>query len=345
MIKKCWLMAVVLLCAVTAIGCAAEESVEEAGGEEVNNGEDAPLHIYTTLFVWEDFTKKIGGDEVQVQNIVPAGGDPHTFEPTAQTMIDIAEADAFIFNGGGMEGFAEQINAAVQEEGVTSVEVTKGMELRQLNDDHAHSHGHNDHAHEHGEADPHVWLDPILAMEAVDYIKEALIEMRPEKEDVFHENAKMLQRELQEVDERFSDIAASSESNQFVVSHAAYGYWEDRYGLEQIGITGLSPSDEPSQKELQAIIDMIEEQEVEYVMFERNISSKVTEVVQDESGTQALHLHNLESVSEEEREAGKDYLQIMEENIKNLQQALSYEGNHENNHDHQYDEHEHDHHN
>jgi len=107
-----------------------------------------------------------------------------------------------------------------------------------------------------------------------------------------------------------------------VVSHAAYGYWQERYGIQQISIAGLSPSQEPSQQQLTEIIKESEEHHLKYVLFEQNVQSNVAKVIQDEIGAKSLTLHNLESVTEEDMKNNEDYFSIMEKNIETLQTVL-----------------------
>ncbi|MFD2706269.1 metal ABC transporter solute-binding protein, Zn/Mn family [Salibacterium lacus] len=337
-----FLLLVIMIVAACGSGQEGESSSEdEAGGE--SNQEQGPLQVYTTLFAWQDFAEKIGGDQVEVTNIVPAGADLHSYEPTSQTMIDIAESDLFMMNGAGMEGFAEAVNDTMEEEGIPSLEVTSSMDLLEFSGGHEHPHGHSHehsdgesghnhshdhsgedsgHSHSHGSVDPHAWLDPARSQEAVDIIKNQLIELRPGQEDYFEENASELKNKLSGLDETFSQLAESSGHSRFIVSHAAYGYWEDRYGLEQISVSGLSPSSEPSQKDLQNIIGTVESEEIEHVMFEQNVTSKVTEVIQDEVGAEALQLHNLSVRTEKEIQNNEDYFDLMQQNIDNLRTAL-----------------------
>ncbi|MGY4691658.1 metal ABC transporter solute-binding protein, Zn/Mn family [Salibacterium sp. K-3] len=312
--------AVILLTAGLTAACASEEPGENNSGSQAA-GEGETLHIYTTLAAWKDFAERIGGDDVEVENLVPSGADPHSFEPTSQTMVDIAESDAFMYNGAGMEGFADAVNETAAAEGVESLAVTEGLDLQETAS--GHDHSGEDHNHE-STVDPHIWLDPVLAGEAAENIKDMLVELRPAKEETFQENYEALTEELNTLDEEFSSMAEEAANDTFIVSHAAYGYWEDRYGLEQTAVTGISPSDEPSQKELQSIIDTIETTGINHVLLEKNVSSKVTEVVQEEAGAEALYLHNLASLTEEEREAGEGYFSLMRTNIENLKTALQH---------------------
>ncbi|TWI55926.1 metal ABC transporter solute-binding protein, Zn/Mn family [Halalkalibacter nanhaiisediminis] len=374
---KSSLFAMLLVLSMILAACG---SNEEAGEEQTETEEPAEtgevLELYTTIFPLEDFANKIGGEYVNVTNLVPVGADAHTFEPTAREMINVAEGDAFIYNGAGLEGFVDALIETVEGEGVAIVQASEGIELIDYDDDHsAHSeeghddHGHeeeahddhaheeqgheeeahddhaheeqgheeeahDDHAHEeqgHEEGahdahahdqDPHVWLDPILSISLAESIKDTLIELMPEQEETFTANFEQLKADLEDIDTEFQAMVDAAEKDTFLVSHAGYGYWEERYGLKQVGITGLSPTNEPSQRQLQDIIEFANEYGVNYVMFEQNISTQVAEMVKDEVGAEPLYLHNLEALVEENVQNGEDYLSLMRKNIEALGTAL-----------------------
>ncbi|MBU9723221.1 MULTISPECIES: metal ABC transporter solute-binding protein, Zn/Mn family [Bacillaceae] len=366
-----------------------EENVSEA--EENEAGQDLeteepvaaeedpidPLKVYTTLFPLEDFTNKIGGEYVEVENIIPAGVDAHSFEPTANQMMDIAMGDIFIYNGAGFEVFAERIKDSVESHDVYVLTAADGIELIGYDHDHDHGHGHDDdhahgheddhghghdddhghgheddhghshdddhdhghdddHGHEddgdhdhghdqghsHGEEDPHVWLDPIRAIQIAENIKKTLVELQPDGESVFNENFEELKAQLEELDQEFLDMSQSITKDTIVVSHAGYGYWEDRYDIHQVGITGISPTNEPSIAQLRELIDYIEDNGISHIMFEQNIPANIAETVREEVGAEALWLHNLESLTKEEVEAGEDYFSLMRKNIETLRTAL-----------------------
>ncbi|NLP51444.1 zinc ABC transporter substrate-binding protein [Bacillus sp. RO1] len=369
------------------------------------------LTVYTTIFPLEDFTKKIGGEHVDVKPVFPAGADAHTFEPSAKTMSEMASADAFIFTGVGVEGFADKAKEVLGNEDVKIVGAAEGIELRpeggesdhdahgdehsdeahneEHDDEHSdeahdeeHSDEHSDEAHnkehddehsdeahdeehgdehsdeahdeehgdehsdeahdeehgdEHGDehtqdgheehdhsnGDPHVWLDPTLSITLAENIKNALVELKPEAKEDFEANFETLKADLEKLDTEFKETVDSAKTKKLLVSHAAYGYWENRYGLEQISVTGLSPTQEPSQKQLTEIINTAKENEIKYVIFDQNISGKIAEVVKDEIKAEALVLHNLEAATEEDVKNGADYFSLMRQNLETLKKALN----------------------
>lgn len=295
------------------------------------------IQVYTTIFPLEDFTKKIGGEHISVTSVFPPGADAHTFEPSTKQMVEMANGDLFIYVGIGLEGFAEKAHETLEKENVKVVKVGENLDLiKHTHDEHEEEHAHEEehhdeheeeHAHEehhhHHDIDPHVWLDPLLAEQLAERIKDALIELKPEAKDDFEANFKILQNQFHELDHEMKEIVKNSQRKEIVVSHAAYGYWEKRYGIEQISISGLSPTEEPSQKELTKIIETAQKHNIHYVIFETNVSNNVANIVQSELNAEALTLHNLESITEEQAESGKDYFQLMRENMETLKKALN----------------------
>ncbi|WP_456277896.1 metal ABC transporter solute-binding protein, Zn/Mn family [Bacillus sp. AK128] len=352
-----------------------EEQVETTAG--TNETTESTLQVYTTIYPLEYFAKRIGGDLIEVNNIIPPGADGHTYEPTAKTMVEVAEADAFIYSGAGIEGFADAMKEALKNEDVKIIAAAEGVELlthseeehaheeevthdehddhvhedeatHDEHDDHAHEdeathdehddHAHedeathdehDDHAHEdeashnHGDLDPHVWLDPLLAIQLSENILHVLEELKPEAKADFEKNFQTLKQELEALDQEFKETISQSAKKEIIVSHAAYGYWEARYGIEQISISGLSPTNEPSQQELTKIIETAKEHDIKHVLFEQNVSTKIAEIIRTEINAEALTLHNLEALSEEDYSEGKDYFNLMKENLDTLKTALN----------------------
>ncbi|XOQ15538.1 MAG: ABC transporter substrate-binding protein [Shouchella clausii] len=431
--------------------------------------EEDTITVYTTIFPYEDWTKKIGGEFVEVENIVPVGADAHTYEPTPQTMIDVAEADAFIYNGASLEAFADKITSAVEDHDVVTLEASAATDLIASSHDHDHGHDHgnehddghdhDDHNHEaedehdhhnhegedghdhdhhdnegeagdiatatidgladhyhsgdtveltaqspensdhwhwytlaaggdaadpdawevvpdnhsdvytgtaeedgiqiiarqfdddhhviaesepvtiqiddheeeggshdghhHGDQDPHVWLDPIRSIEMAEAIKDMLVELKPEQEAYFNDNFETLKAQFEELDTQMQEMVNDASVDTFIVSHAGYGYWEERYGIKQIGIAGISSTDEPSQTQLVETVETAKELGLHYVVFEPNITPSVAKVVQDHLGAEALTIHPLEALTQEDEQADADYFSIMENNIETLRTALN----------------------
>src|SRR5699024_10798211 len=204
----------------------------------------------------------------------------------------------------------DSVADALKKEDVLLVNATENVNL--LSSEGMEENGEQEEEHEdHGEeldVDPHFWLDPKRSLIVAENIKNSLVQLRPGNKETFERNFSTLKNELEELDSEFKDMVNQSKMNTFLVSHSAYGYWEDAYGLKQIGISGLSPSNEPSQRHLKNIVDLVRENNLQYIFFEQNVTNKVAEIVKKETNTKTLTLHNLESLTEKNIKNNEDYL-------------------------------------
>lgn len=297
------------------------------------------IDVYTTVYPLSYFAERIGGDSVNVSSIYPPGTNEHTFEPTQSDMMSLADADLFFYIGLGLEGFVENAKNTLKNENVKMVATSDAISDDKLHaseeEDHDHEEeGHDEHegeaheeegheGHNHGDIDPHVWLSPILAQDLALAVKDELVAALPEQEEVFNENYDQLISELLSLDQDFEQMASAAKTKTFFVSHASFGYIAEQYGLEQIAIAGINSQSEPSQKELTEIVDQAEMLQVSYILFEQNVSSKLSTVIQNEVGADSLQLNNLSVLTEEDINNGETYFTLMEKNIETLKQALN----------------------
>lgn len=289
---------------------------------------DDTLDIYTTIYPLQFLVEEIGGETVNVESIIPVGADAHSYEPTMQDMTKYANADAFLYVGGNMETFSTSIANALSEQSVQLIHLYTHEELfvseheyTHEHDDESHDHDDEGHDHDHEEGlDPHIWISPTKMMDVAEIIKDELIELNPGAESLYLENYEALIEDLETLDQDFHDTLKDKENAHIIVPHAAYGYWEE-YGVTQIPLSGFSMSEEPSQRQLQELIATAEEYDLDFVLFEQNVESRIPEVIQKEIGAEARTIHNLEVRVEEEVENDDDYLDIMYRNLEVLDEV------------------------
>ncbi|MFS0636746.1 zinc ABC transporter substrate-binding protein [Mesobacillus foraminis] len=338
--KKNGLLTVIFIIGLLLTGCGNAEKEKE------NEAAEDTLQVFTTVYPLQYFTERIGGEFVNVQTIYPPGADEHTFEPSQKDMIKLANADLFTYVGLGLEGFVSKAESILEKEDVVMLaageniqfEETQGVENTHEEhseeehyheDESGHEHdghehdGHDHDGHDHGDIDPHVWLDPIYSKDLAAAIKDQLAELAPDHKSVFEQNLADLEKELDELNSGFKEVTQSAAHKEIIVAHSAYGYWEERYGIEQISISGLSTANEPSQKELQELIDHAKSSGLKYVLFEQNFNSKLGEAVQKELDAKALTLHNLSVLTEADIEQDENYFSLMETNLETLDTALN----------------------
>lgn len=326
--KKVFLLFTVAILALFTAACGDTSSTTEK-----SNTKDK-LTIYTTVYPLSYFTERIGGDFVEVSSIYPPGANEHTFEPTQKDMMHLADADLFFYIGLGLEGFVENAKKTLANEDVTLVATADQVSDEKLAVSTGHSHEEetaatDDHEagshedHDHGDVDPHVWLSPVISQDLALSIKNALVEKMPSQEAVFTKNYEELVKELQELNDEYTSMAHSAKQKTFFVSHAAFGYIAGEYGLSQVPIAGLNSQNEPSQKELTAIVDKAQDLDIHYILFEQNVSSKLAEVIQKEVGAKSLVLHNLSVLTTDDVKNNETYFTLMKKNIQTLNTALN----------------------
>jgi zinc transport system substrate-binding protein len=280
-----------------------------AGGQDSNagtasgNGAGDKILVVTSFYPVAEFVRQVGGERVQVQVLIADGTEPHDWEPTARDLGRIAKAKLFVYNG-GVEPWAPKAIEAIGAGKVHALEAGQGlMELK-------------------GEQDPHVWLSPKLAAREVQAICGALSQVDPLGASLYAQNAQGYQAKLKALDQKLSQTAAQAKRKEFVTTHAAFGHLAEDYGLKQLAIMGLSPEAEPAPADLTRLVRLIEKKQIKYVFFETLVSPKVAQAIAEAAKVQTLVLDPLEGLTVEERQAGDDYVSVMERNIANLAQAL-----------------------
>ena len=319
--NKKLLLIVSLITVLLLAACGNKVSTTEKAATGTTNDK---LSIYTTVYPLQYFTERIGGDYVDVKSIYPAGSDEHTFDPTQKDMMALADSDLFFYVGLGLEGFVDNAKKTLKNEHVKMIATAEAIPEEMLDEGHEEHEEHEGHEdHDHGSLDPHVWISPVLSVELATSIKEALSEAAPEMKVEFEKNFDQLKVELDELDGKFKEMADNAPSKTFYVSHASFGYIAHSYGLEQVAIAGLNSQSEPSQKQLAEIVKEAKERNVHSVLFEQNVSSKLTEVVRKELGAESLMLHNLGVLTIDDIKNNETYFSLMEQNIETLKKALS----------------------
>ena len=295
-------------------GCGTQPADTAAG--------DGRLRVLTSFYPMYDFACKIGGDCIDVTNMVPSGTEPHDWEPSTNDLKNLEKADVFIYNGADMEPWADNLLVS-RSDTLRVVEASENVELRTTDGEHEHAHEHEGADHHHGDFDPHVWLDPENAKIEMEAIRDALCAADPENSTVFQSNYEKYAAELDALDSEFREKLAPLPNRTIVVAHEAFGYLCDAYGLTQVGIEGLSPDSEPDPGRMAEVIDFVREHSISTIFFEELVSPKVAEAIASETGAQAKMLSPLEGLSDEQAAAGADYFSVMHDNLAALMEALN----------------------
>jgi len=264
------------------------------------------VDVVTAFYPLFYAAERVGRDAVSVSNLTPPGAEPHDVELSAREIEGVRSADLVLYLG---SGFQPALERAIESASGESFDLLEGLDLSEEagDDDHHEGDGHEE------ALDPHVWLDPTRYAAIVERIGAAL--GRPQA-------AVALEGELSQLDAELRAALADCERNEIVTSHAAFGYLAERYGLEQIALTGLSPEAEPTPRELERVIGEVSEHGATTVFFETLVSPDLAETVARETGARTAVLNPLEGLTEEELSRGEDYFSVMRENLAALREGL-----------------------
>jgi zinc transport system substrate-binding protein len=257
------------------------------------------LQVFASFYPMYFLAMQIGGDKADVRNITPAGVEPHDYEPSTRDIAQIESGNMLILNG-GVEAWGDKMKYNLKGTKVKVITAGAGLLTK----------------------DPHIWLDPILVKQEVVNIEKGFEEIDPKNAAYFQKNAKELNIKLDQLNTDFKQGLSSCQQKDFITSHAAFAYLAGAYGLRQISISGLSPDQEPSARQLADIAKFAKENNVKYIFFESLVSPKLSETIASEIGAKTLVLDPIEGISDDNIKKGKNYFTVMKDNLKNLQTAL-----------------------
>ena len=263
-----------------------------------NKNTSGKLQIYTSVYPIYDFTKKIGGEKIAVYNMTKAGAEPHDFEITSKDMANLSKADLFIYNGGGMEHWVDAVKDVLQN--IKYIDASSNINNQ-------------------NNLDPHFWLSPKNAKIQMENIKNGLIEIDSESKDYYQSNYNLYANRLDELDNKIKIYLSNIKNRNLVLTHPAFGHFCKEYSLNQIAIA----RDEADPKAMADIITFIKNNDIKAIFYEEFSSSKLVDSIAKETQIKILTLNPIESLSEENIEAGEDYFSIMEKNLISLLDGLN----------------------
>jgi zinc transport system substrate-binding protein len=306
------------------------------------------LSVIASFFPLYDFARTVGGDRADVSVMVPAGIEPHDWEPTPRDIANAQNADMIVYNGAEFESWVSGINARFV------VDTSSGIELMESGEEtHEEEQGgqqvanattavptssaaiaNNNAAATNAQEgvgtvpaesnlDPHIWLDPVLVKKQVEAIRDGFIQIDPANSDYYHQNAQRYIAELDSLDSFIKSELSNCTLNDFITFHDSFSYFANRYNLTQHSVHGISPEGDILPQRIQEIKDLAASLAINVIYAEDLLDPRLASVIAGEiPNGQVLVLSPIEGLDGQEMEQGIGYIDKMRENVENLQVGL-----------------------
>lgn len=281
--------------------------------------EQEKITVVASFYPLYEFASRVVGDRAEVSSLVPAGVEPHDWEPTAEDVSRGRAADVLVINGAGFERWADDMQAKVV------ANTSEGIEFnyREENEAGDDEQGHEDAGGGGGGANPHIWLDPMLAKHQIDKIRDVMVSSDPANTDYYNQNADRFTAELDSLDAFIRSELADCNKSDFIAFHDAFTHFSERYGLRQHSIQGVSPEGEILPQTIQQIIELANGFGINIIYSEDLIDSRLADTIANEiPNGKVLVLSPIEGIGNEEQAAGIRYIDKMKQNIANLKEGL-----------------------
>lgn len=289
-------------------GCGSSAPARTAGAAE-------PLDIVTAAYPFAFVAERVAGSHGRVVSLTQPGAEPHDVELTPQQTASVIEADLVVYE----RTFQPAVDEAVAQSGSdNALDTTTVVPLQDLGTEHEHAEADHEEGEETG-LDPHVWLDPTHLATIGTAVADRLAARDPDRAADYRANATALASELTGLDEEYRSGLQGCARTEFITSHEAFGYLATRYGLTQIGISGLSPDAEPSPARIAQVQDEAREHAITTIFYETLVAPDVAQAIAGDLGLRTDVLDPVEGVTPESR--GTDYVAIMRSNLTALKAA------------------------
>lgn len=275
--------------------------------------------ITASLFPQYDFAKKIAGDKMKVNLLLPPGSESHSFEPSPKDMTNVAESDMFIYTGDEMEPWAGRIISGFDKDKINAVNLSEKIGIT------IQAHNHDEEDEDHDEADDaHIWLSPDYALKMIYIIADEIILLDPGNAVYYTKNRDEYVSRLKEIYAQYDDALKNAKRNTIVFGgRFAFSNFTRYYGLEYVSVfSSCAAEAEPSINDVARVIDYIEDNGVPVIFYEELADPKVARSISEETGAKMMMFSTAHNITKKEFEDSVGFDDILIANLESLKAAV-----------------------
>ncbi|NLZ98827.1 MAG: zinc ABC transporter solute-binding protein [Micrococcus sp.] len=283
--------------------------------QETGGADNGTLQAVSSFTILTDIVEEVGGEHVEVYNLVPVGQDPHEYDASPDDSKALADADVFFYNGlnleGGEHGWAARMADAVEMEADQRIETSEGVEPMYL------SEGLTD------SVNPHAFLDPNVGMIMAENVANGLSEADPENAEAYQENLDEYLDALTDIDAQYQQEIGDLQDDRkvLVTSERAFQYMADRYDLREGYIWSVDTDDVGTPDQIISTIDFVNQYDPPALFVESNVTPAPMETIAEDTGIDIYATVYSDELAPE-GEPGDTYIGFLEENLTRISEGL-----------------------
>lgn len=301
--------------------CKTEKSVQNSNEK---------ISVVTTIFPPYDFVREIAKDNVNLDILLKAGQESHSYEPTAKDIIKIQNSNLFIYTGSENDFWVEKVLESLDKTKTKVLKLVDMVDTLSVEEENEHDHENEDeheheHEHSHGDIDEHVWTSPKNAMIISKTITSSLKELDSKNAQIYQQNLDAYINELSSLDKSFSDVVANAKRNTIVVGDRfPFRYLAHQYNIQyKSALDACQTNSDASPKTISSLIETVKNESIPVVLKIEMSSSEIANTIANDTNAKVLQMHSCHNLSKDEWDNNETYLSLMKKNVDILREALN----------------------
>jgi len=271
------------------------------------------------------FTRAVAGDCAEVTALIPPNTGPHEFQSRPGDLVALRDARVLVKNGLGMEAFLDKLVASAENKNLLVIDSSRGVTTIDSPEEPGHAeaeHSHEmGHGHAHGEVNPHIWLDPLRAVQQVETIRDGLVKADPNCADGYRRNAEAYTTQLRALNTEIAGQLKPFQGKTFVAFHDFAPYFAERFGLKAEFVVDV-PELNPTPADLQRVSEIVERSQLQALLSEPQEGNRSFNALAKDLGVRVSVFDPMETASEQASRDPGTYISVMRRNVADLRQAF-----------------------
>ncbi|AKN60507.1 zinc transporter substrate-binding protein [Synechococcus sp. WH 8020] len=311
--KSLWSVSGTLLLMAALVSCGTAQKTHP-------KSDQSKLNVVTTFLPITLFTEAVAGECATVTALIPPNLGPHDFQATPSDIAALSKASVLVKNGLGMEYFLDKLTDSAENDSLQVIDTSRGVAVIESDEDEGGDHDH-DHDHDHGEVNPHIWLDPLRAVQQVENIRDGLVKADPDCADGYTQRASAYSDQLKELNTTFATQLKPFSGKTFIAFHDFAPYFAERYDLKAEFVVDV-PEMNPTPADLQRVSNRVEQTQLKALLSEPQEGDRSFNAVAEDLGVNVVTFDPLETGSEEASKQPDTYFKVMKSNVASLIKAF-----------------------